>query len=109
MHTLKGHNFLISNPFLTIFSAMNVPRRNLQLFFGHHKQRSPPLKFFKLKFLCAWTLAYLHNALVNNKTSSLLDFSNDGTTNIIIANISISNIHISDLRIANIRIVNIYV
>jgi hypothetical protein len=86
---------------------MNAPRRNLQVFFGHHKQRTPPLKFFKLKFLCAWTLAYLRNALVNNKTSNLLYFSNDGTTNIIIANISISNIHISNLGIANICIANI--
>jgi hypothetical protein len=33
--------------------------------------------------------------LVNNKTSSLLDFSNDGTTNIIIANIGITNISVT--------------
>jgi hypothetical protein len=48
------------------------------------------------EFLCVWTLAYLLNALVNNKTSSLLKISNDGTTNIRIANI--------DIAIANIKI-----
>jgi hypothetical protein len=58
------------------------------------------------EFLCVWTLTYLH-ALVNNKTLSLLDFSSDGTTNIIIANISITNLGIANIRIANIGLANI--
>jgi len=33
--TLGGHNFLISNPFLTIFYALDAPRGGVQHFLGH--------------------------------------------------------------------------
>jgi hypothetical protein len=33
--TLKYHNFLISNLFLTIFSALDAPRGGLQVLFEH--------------------------------------------------------------------------
>jgi hypothetical protein len=29
-HTLEGHNLVISNPFLTIFNALDVPRGEVQ-------------------------------------------------------------------------------
>jgi hypothetical protein len=32
MQILKGHNFLIFDPFLTIFGAKNLPRRDFLLF-----------------------------------------------------------------------------
>jgi hypothetical protein len=41
--TLGGRNFLNSNPFLTIFSARDVPIRGVQVLLGHHKQQSLPL------------------------------------------------------------------
>jgi len=36
--TSGGHNFLISNPFLTIVSVSDVTRGGVQVLFGHHKQ-----------------------------------------------------------------------
>jgi hypothetical protein len=33
--TLKDHNFLISNLFLTILSALDAPRGGFQVFFEH--------------------------------------------------------------------------
>jgi hypothetical protein len=36
-----GHNFLISKPFLTMFSASDAPRRGVQLLFEQKKQWSP--------------------------------------------------------------------
>jgi hypothetical protein len=41
--TLWAHNFLISNMFSTIFNVLDAPRGGLQVLFGHHKQKSPPL------------------------------------------------------------------
>ncbi len=41
--TLGGHNFLIFNMFLMIFSASNAPRGWIQYLLGHHKQKSSPL------------------------------------------------------------------
>jgi hypothetical protein len=41
--TLWGHNFLIFNLFLTIFSVLDAPRGGLQVLFGHQKQQNPPL------------------------------------------------------------------
>jgi len=41
--TLGAHNFLIFNPFFTIFSASDAPRGGVQHMLGHQKQRSPPL------------------------------------------------------------------
>jgi hypothetical protein len=38
--TLGGHNFLVSNPFLTIVSVPDAPIGGVQVFFGHHKQLS---------------------------------------------------------------------
>jgi hypothetical protein len=35
---LGGHNFLISNPFLTIVSVPDVQREGVQILFGHQKQ-----------------------------------------------------------------------
>jgi hypothetical protein len=35
--TLGGHNFLISNPFLTILTVLDAPRGGLQTLFGRHK------------------------------------------------------------------------
>jgi hypothetical protein len=40
---LEGHNFLISNLFSTIFSALDAPRGGRQVLFGHQKQHCPPL------------------------------------------------------------------
>ncbi len=42
-HNFGGYNFLNSNPFLTIFSMLDVPTRRVQILFGHQKQQSPPL------------------------------------------------------------------
>jgi hypothetical protein len=36
--SLRGHNFLTSSPFLSIFIAMDAQRGGLYLLFGHHKQ-----------------------------------------------------------------------
>jgi hypothetical protein len=36
--------FLISNLFLTIVIALDVPKEEVQVLFGHHKQHSPPLE-----------------------------------------------------------------
>jgi hypothetical protein len=41
--TLGGHNFLISKPFLTLFSASDAPRGGVQFLLEQKKQRSPPL------------------------------------------------------------------
>ncbi len=41
--TFGGCNFLIFNLFLTIVSMLDVPRRGVQVLFGHHKQWSSPL------------------------------------------------------------------
>jgi hypothetical protein len=38
--TLKDHNFLISNLFLTILSALDAPRGGLQVYFEHQKQKN---------------------------------------------------------------------
>jgi hypothetical protein len=37
-----GHYFLPSIPFSSIFSVIDAQRRELHLFFGHHKQWGPP-------------------------------------------------------------------
>jgi len=74
-----------------MFNAMSAPRRDIQLFLDFINKGDLLLISSSSEFLCA----YLPNALVNNKTSSLLDFSNDGTTNIIIANIGITNISVA--------------
>jgi hypothetical protein len=37
-HTSRGCNFLASNPFLPVSSAIDAQRGGLRLFFGHHKQ-----------------------------------------------------------------------
>jgi hypothetical protein len=39
----EGCNFLNFISFLMIFSAPNVPIREVQVLFGHHKQGNPPL------------------------------------------------------------------
>jgi hypothetical protein len=41
--TFKPHNFLISNPFATIVSVSDAPRREVQVLFRHRRQQSPPL------------------------------------------------------------------
>ncbi len=41
--TLKGHNFLNSIPFLTIFNALDAPIRGVEFFFKHLKKWNPPL------------------------------------------------------------------
>jgi hypothetical protein len=41
--TLGGGNFFNSFPFLTIFSALDVPIRGVQVLFGHHKHEALPL------------------------------------------------------------------
>ncbi len=70
-----------------------------------HKQRNPHLNFFELWILVSLEkLTYLPNALVNNKTLSVLIFSNDGTTNIGIANIGLINLGIANIGLANIDI-----
>ncbi len=107
MHILKGHNFLISNPSLTILNAMNEPKRDLQLFLDTINKGTLLWISSSFEFLCVWTLGYFFNTLVNNKTSSLLDFSSDGTTSIIIANIYIANLGIANIGLANLGIVNI--
>ncbi len=88
-------------------ASMNEPRRDLQLFLDTINKGALLWISSSSKFLCVWTLGYLLNAWINNKTSSLLDFSSDGTTNIIIANIRIVNQIITNIKITNIRIVNI--
>jgi hypothetical protein len=40
---LGGRNFFNSIPFLTIFNAPHALIGGVQVFFGHHKQWSPPL------------------------------------------------------------------
>jgi hypothetical protein len=40
--TLRGCNFLISNPFSTIVSVSDAPRGGVQVLFEHQKQQSPP-------------------------------------------------------------------
>jgi len=42
--TLGGHNFLISNLFFIIVSVSDVPRGQVQVFFGQQEQQSPPLE-----------------------------------------------------------------
>jgi hypothetical protein len=42
--TLRGHNSLLSNMFLSIFNVTYVPRRRLHVLFEHHKQWGPPTK-----------------------------------------------------------------
>jgi hypothetical protein len=42
--TLGAHNFLISNLFLTIVCVPDAPRGGVQVFFGHHKELSYPLR-----------------------------------------------------------------
>jgi hypothetical protein len=42
-HTLGGHNLVISNPFLMIFNALDVPRGEVQQMLGHQKQKNLPL------------------------------------------------------------------
>ncbi len=42
--TFKGHYFLISSSFLSIFSVIDAQRGGLHLLFGHHKQWGPPVK-----------------------------------------------------------------
>ncbi len=41
--TLGDHNFLISNPFLTILIVLDEPRGGLQVLFRHQNQQNPPL------------------------------------------------------------------
>jgi hypothetical protein len=36
-HYFGGNNFFIFNPFLTIFSALDVPRGGVQGMFAHQK------------------------------------------------------------------------
>ncbi len=43
----RDQNFLTSNPFLPIFSAIDAQRGGLHLFFGHHKQCRSPAKMVK--------------------------------------------------------------
>jgi hypothetical protein len=43
LSTLGGCNFLISNPFLTIFSASDVSRGGVEISLGHQQQQSPSL------------------------------------------------------------------
>jgi hypothetical protein len=40
--TLGGHNFFNFNPFLMIFSMLNMSIGGAQVLFGHQKQWSPP-------------------------------------------------------------------
>jgi hypothetical protein len=40
---LGGHNFLISYLFSKFLSVLDAPRGGLQVLFGHHKQKNPPL------------------------------------------------------------------
>jgi hypothetical protein len=42
--TLGSFNFLISNPFLTIVSVLDVSQEGVQVLFGHQKTMSPPLE-----------------------------------------------------------------
>ncbi len=48
----KGYNFLNFIPFLTIFSAPNVPIREVQVLFGHQEQQSPPPESCALTLKC---------------------------------------------------------
>ncbi len=57
-------NFLISNPFLMIVNVLNVPRRGLQVLFGHQKQQNPPLDLAYPKCLSVWSLASLPQLLL---------------------------------------------
>jgi hypothetical protein len=41
--TFKDHNFLISNLFSMILSALDAPRGGLQVLFEHSKQKNLPL------------------------------------------------------------------
>jgi hypothetical protein len=40
---LGGHNFLISNPFLTVMLVWDASRGGVQVLVGHHKRQSPSL------------------------------------------------------------------
>ncbi len=106
MHTLKGHNFLIFYPFLTIL--MLCLRQEVVFNFYLDTINKGTLIWIssKFEFLCVWKLTCLLNALVNNKTLSLLNFYSDGTTNIIITNIRIADLHIANIGITNIKIPN---
>ncbi len=42
LFSLRGHNFLISNPLLTIVSVSDASRGGVQIWFGHQKQWRPP-------------------------------------------------------------------
>jgi len=42
---MQKNNFLNSNPFLMIFSALDVPIGGVQILFDHQKQRSLTLGF----------------------------------------------------------------
>jgi hypothetical protein len=42
--SLKGHKVFASSLFLLIFSMIDVQRRGLHLFIGHHKKWGPPAK-----------------------------------------------------------------
>ncbi len=55
LSTLGGHNFLNSNPFLMIFSALLVPIGEVQVLFGHQKQWSFPLGSY-LPSALKWSL-----------------------------------------------------
>jgi hypothetical protein len=39
--TLGGHNFFISNPFLTIFNTTDVPRGEVEHLLGQQKEKKP--------------------------------------------------------------------
>jgi hypothetical protein len=43
--TLKGHNFINSTPFLTIYHALDVPKGGVQVLFKHKKQWNHPLGY----------------------------------------------------------------
>jgi hypothetical protein len=40
---MGAHNFFISNLFFMIINVLDVPRRGLQVLFGHQKQQNSPL------------------------------------------------------------------
>jgi hypothetical protein len=60
---LKGHNFLNSIPFFTIFNALNMLIGGVQVLFKHKKQWNPSLGSGLL-----WTFKCYHcNSITTNE------------------------------------------
>jgi len=79
-----GCNLFASTPFLSIFNAIDAPRRRLHLFYKHHKQRGHLPKKVSKPYLNCWdtnlpTLVY-NFLFINGHLGSIyvenLDMSN---------------------------------